>query len=124
MKVYSYEPRKTSEGPGKRSKKEDAKVKGNKEEAEGNDNEKDAAFPPKAPEPALTPFLCFAGELLRKLKEDHPELNCAELGRKIGEAWQDRTPAEMAKYNTMARDEYVRFVAETAAYQAHQDERK
>lgn len=116
MKVYSNEPRKALEGPGKGTEKE-AKVKRNKADAEGNEQEVE---PPKEPEPALTPFLCFASELGPKLKENHPELSYAELGRMMGEAWHGRTPEDMAKYETMARDDYLRFVAETAAYQAQQ----
>jgi hypothetical protein len=87
--VYSSEPRKSSEGPEKRgSKKEDAKVKGNKEDVEGNDNEKVAALPPKAPEPALTPFLCFAGEFLRQPEGEQAraELRRAQPGDRGGVA--------------------------------------
>ena len=77
---------------------------------------KKAKRDPLAPKKNLSAFMLFSKENRTKIKEDNPEANFGEIGRKVGEAWAKVNDKQKALYQKKAAKDKERYDTETAAY--------
>ena len=69
----------------------------------------------KDPNAPMRAYLFYSAEMRPVIKEANPELNFAEITKKMGANW--KTLEEKSKYHELAKADKVRFVTETAEYE-------
>jgi len=69
----------------------------------------------KDPNAPMRAYLFYSAEMRPVIKEANPELNFAEITKKMGANW--KTLEEKRKYHELAKADKVRFVTETAEYE-------
>jgi len=70
----------------------------------------------KKPKKAMTAFMLFSQKLRPKVKEDHPDASFGEVGKILGALWRDLTKEEKEEYETMAKEEKVRYNVEVEKF--------
>ena len=106
----------TYEPPDDLSDEDDAptKKKGGKKAA-SSPKKKKLAKDPNAPKGAKGSYMFFSVEARPSIKEAYPDLNFAELAKKIGEDW--KALEDKTKYEVLAREDKERAKREMEVYE-------
>uniref|UniRef100_A0A7S4HR37 HMG box domain-containing protein n=1 Tax=Odontella aurita TaxID=265563 RepID=A0A7S4HR37_9STRA len=69
-----------------------------------------------APKKNKSSYMCFAAHIRPTVKEQNPKASFTELAKLIGEKWKNISDSEKQKYETMAKEDTVRYKREMKDY--------
>ena len=71
---------------------------------------------PKAPKKFKTAFMLFAMDERPKIIKDNPDISFTDVGRVLGQRWNNAHPDVRTKYSQMATKDRQRYEEEMASY--------